>query len=40
MSKIRKGDTVIVISGRDKGKRGVVKQVSTTSTCWSKASTR
>jgi large subunit ribosomal protein L24 len=27
MSKIRKGDEVIVIAGKDKGKRGVVLQV-------------
>ncbi|MGN6703669.1 MAG: 50S ribosomal protein L24 [Burkholderiaceae bacterium] len=26
MSKIRKGDEVIVLAGKDKGKRGVVKQ--------------
>lgn len=26
MSKIRKGDEVVVISGRDKGKRGTVQQ--------------
>jgi large subunit ribosomal protein L24 len=27
MRKIRKGDSVVVIAGRDKGKRGVVSQV-------------
>ena len=26
MNKIRKGDQVIVITGRDKGKRGVITQ--------------
>jgi len=27
MSKIRKGDDVVVLSGRDKGKRGTVLQI-------------
>ena len=36
-SKIRKGDEVIVITGRDKGKRGTVLRASTTSTCSSRA---
>ncbi len=30
MNKIRKGDEVVVISGRDKGRRGRVLRVSTT----------
>ena len=32
MNKIRKGDQVIVLTGRDKGKRGTVLRASTTST--------
>ena len=31
MNKIRKGDDVIVIAGKDKGKRGIVLSASTTS---------
>ena len=39
MEKIRKGDDVVVITGKDKGKRGTVLRASTTSTSSSKAST-
>ena len=39
MDKIRKGDDVVVITGKDKGKRGTVLRVSTSITSWSKAST-
>ena len=39
MNKIRKGDQVIVLTGRDKGKRGTVLRASTTSTSSSRAST-
>ena len=28
MNKIRKGDQVVVITGRDKGKKGTVTQIS------------
>jgi large subunit ribosomal protein L24 len=38
MNKIRKGDQVIVLAGRDKGKRGVVRCAKTTATYWLKAS--
>ena len=37
MNKIRKGDQVIVLTGRDKGKRGTVRSASTTSACSSRA---
>ncbi len=41
MRKIKKGDNVVVIAGRDKGKRGdVTRDRSTTGTCSSPASTR
>ena len=33
MNKIRKGDEVIVLAGRDKGKRGKVPRATTTSAC-------
>ena len=39
MNKIRKGDQVIVLTGRDKGKRGTVTRASTTNGWSSKAST-
>ena len=37
MRKIKKGDDVVVIAGRDKGKRGTVLRVSTPSTSSSRA---
>ena len=40
MRKIKKGDNVVVIAGRDKGKRGDVARSSTTRTSSSTASTR
>ena len=39
MRKIKKGDDVIVIAGKDKGKRGTVLRVVDPSTCWSRGST-
>jgi large subunit ribosomal protein L24 len=39
MNKIRKGDEVIVIAGRDKGRRGTVLRVLRTTACWSRTST-
>jgi ribosomal protein L24 len=38
MNKIRKGDEVIVIAGKDKGRAVRFCVVSTTSVSWSKAS--
>jgi large subunit ribosomal protein L24 len=40
MNKIRKGDDVIVIAGKDKGKRGAVLRCFDDRRCSSKASTR
>ena len=40
MNKIRKGDQVIVMTGRDKGKRGTVLRARRRRhVCWSRAST-
>jgi ribosomal protein L14E/L6E/L27E len=39
MNKIRKGDQVIVLTGRDKGKRGTVTQRVDETACSSTAST-
>lgn len=39
MRKIRKGDNVIVISGRDKGRKGAVVSAPTTTPSSSRAST-
>jgi ribosomal protein S4E len=39
LNKIRKGDQVIVLTGRDKGKRGTVRSASTTTASSSTAST-
>jgi ribosomal protein L24 len=39
MNKIRKGDQVVVLSGRDKGRKGAVLQVLVTAAWWSRAST-
>ena len=39
MQKIRKGDDVIVTTGKDKGKRGPCCAAWMTNTCWSRAST-
>jgi large subunit ribosomal protein L24 len=38
MDKIRKGDEVVVMTGKDKGKRGTVLRASMTSMSWSRAS--
>ena len=40
MRKIKKGDNVVVIAGRDKGKRGAGDARASPSTCSSPASTR
>ncbi len=40
MRKIKKGDNVVVIAGRDKGKRGDVKATSAPTMCSSPASIR
>ena len=40
MRKIKKGDNVVVITGRDKGKRGDVTRVARRRTCSLPASTR
>ena len=37
MRKIRKGDNVVVIAGRDKGKRGEVLRVTRRRRSWSRA---
>jgi large subunit ribosomal protein L24 len=39
MDKIRKNDEVIVLTGKDKGKRGVVSRRVMLNTLWLKAST-
>jgi large subunit ribosomal protein L24 len=39
MNKIRKGDDVVVTTGKDKGKRGVVLRSVSAERCSSKAST-
>jgi ribosomal protein L24 len=39
MDKIRKNDEVIVLTGKDKGKRGVVNLASRVITLWLKALT-
>ena len=39
MNNIRKGDEVIVLTGRDKKRRGTVLAASMPTTSWSKAST-
>jgi large subunit ribosomal protein L24 len=38
MNKIRKGDDVIVLAGRDKGKRGKVRCAKMTPMWWSRVS--
>ena len=40
MSKIRKGDDVVVTTGKDKGKRGTVLRVLDTGLVWLKVLTR
>jgi len=37
MNKLKTGDQVIVLTGRDKGKRGTVSARVDAATCWSKA---
>ena len=38
--KIKKGDHVVVIAGRDRGREGtVIRPTRTSSGCWSRAST-
>ena len=39
MNKIRKGDQVVVMSGKDKGRQGTVHQRAGEARCWSRTST-